>query len=509
MGLLSSFLNPTPQADAGHPRGPADDFWFDDLLGRHIGHDERRARQNRAVFSCVRVRSESMAILPWMAYKRRKDGGKERATDHWLYRLLHDRPNDYMTPFDLKQMISQHLDYRGIFAAYKVPGKRMGEVSALIPLHPDRLDIVQAGTELNPRFSYNYRTRLGAPVQFAQDELFTVWFAHESDQGMWKPLSVLSAAARAINLAIVAEDHGQRFFENDARASVVVINKAGWKTAEDRDKDRDALQRRQTGPNRYKVMLLGGETDVKQLSLSNEDAQYLETRKFQVSEVAGMFRVPLHMIGDLERSTNNNIEHQGIQWARLDLMPTLKRTEEAADRDLAVEPEVFTEFLVDALERGDIKSRYEAHNMAVSGGWKTRNEARIAENMNPLPGLDEPLEPLNMRRANDRRAQAIVERQVKRVVRQEVEAVTKLARKHGDDQGEWVQAVHKFYQAHALELHNVLSISLTAAAAYAEDHREQVLSGGITALESFMQESEARLLALIMEEDDAPETDVA
>lgn len=499
-GILESLLYPAPRAEQGAMRtpGPADDFWYNAVTGVREPLTVMRAQHARAVWACMRVRAESTGILPLVVY-RQVGRKKQRATDHWLYRLLHDSPNEWMAPFEFQQLIANHLDARGIFAAVKVPGDRLGEVRELLPLHPDRLTIKVMEREAGrPAVIYRYRTAQGQSFEFVRSELFIVMFA--TLDGV-TPLSPLGAAAAAVNLSLTQADHAQRFMDNDATSALAVINKHTFKSAEEREKDREAFQQRQTGPNKYKAIYIQGDADVKTLSLSNRDSQFIESRKFQVEEICGFFRVPPHMIGHLERSTNNNIEHQGIQWARLDLMPTLRRIEQAGN-DLSDEDGIYCKFLVDALERGDITTRYAAHASSLTTGWKTVNEVREAENLDPVNGGDELREPLNMSSSSER-AKAIALHQVQRLAALEVEAIAKAAQAHADDPEGWEAAVRAFYAKHGPLVSTALQVELSAALAYGRHMAEDVAAMGAAALQDLRGRAEAALLELITEDDDA------
>ncbi|MCB1715100.1 MAG: phage portal protein, partial [Candidatus Competibacteraceae bacterium] len=151
--------------------------------------------------------------------------------------------------------------------------------------------------------------------------------------------------------------------------------------------------------NAGKTLVLEEGMDWKQIGLTNEDAQYLETRKFQRSEIASIYRIPPHLIGDLEKSTFSNIEHQGLEFVKYTMAPWFARWEQAISRDLLTERErdrYFAEFLVDGLLRGDIKSRYDAYSVGRQWGWLSANDVRKLENMNPIDEGDEYLSPLNM-----------------------------------------------------------------------------------------------------------------
>jgi HK97 family phage portal protein len=514
-GLIESFFsrNAISASTGAQPPPPTDDFWYTDTNGILVRVPPKTAMQVRAVYSCLRVLSESTGILPLITY-RRTDGGKERATDHWLHKLLHDKPNDRQTPFDFQALIVNHLNVFGIFIAFKVPGENFGETDQLLPLDPERITIKQVSRGLAmPTLIYQYRLANGGQLLFTASELFVVNFMSVAGDGI-KPIGVLEAASSSISLALQAQGHGDRYFRNDASSSVAIINKHAFKTAAERDTDREKFQESQTGVNKHKTMYIQGDADVKQLKVGHKDAQFLETRSFQVEEIAGYFRVPPHMIGHLARSTNNNIEEQGIQFARLDLMPFLVRIEQSVNRDLVTDEDMFAQFLVAALERGDIKTRYSAYDIAIKAGWLGRNEVRGFEGLNQRPELEGFLIPLNMElvggvgdsggsdATNTTNAQ-IIARQVKRLVSNEVVGIAKLAKKCGDDESAFNGALEVFYSKHANEVCATLYLPAHIAKFYTDHNLRMVQGGGVSALESRADEIERKLLFAIKETNDA------
>lgn len=544
MGLADSLFLPALRADSGEIAvpGPGENFWYTEPGGPGGAVSADQALRVSAVFACVRVLAESIASLPLITYRRGDGESKERARDHWLYPLLHDRPNRWQTAFQYFETVMAHLTLRGVHVSLKTRGRQPGSVAELVPLHPDRLTIKQRA---DLSLEFRYRTEAGAEQTFGQSDV--LWIPFLSTDAV-HPISPVQAMARAVNLARAAEDHGERFFANDASASLAILGKK-FKTDEARREFRRELIERQTGQNRHMPIVLEGEGEIKELSISHEDAQFLETRKFQVTDIARIFRVPPHLIADLERATFSNIEHMGIEFVTLTLMPWFRRIEQAIARDLIDVPDIYCEFLPDALLRGDTVGRYSANASAIQAGWKTRNEVRRQENLNPIEGLDEPLEPQNMRRATDApgpagrakpgsggsgdpaaqadpappaaappsplsagegagarsaRAAAIVRHQVRRAVAMEIEALGRIARKPGMDAAAWAAAVDEFYPHHAALLADKLALGADRAALYCETRRQLALTFGVKALESLPLAAERDLTQLIEEDDDAP-----
>ncbi|GAH49428.1 unnamed protein product, partial [marine sediment metagenome] len=192
-----------------------------------------------------------------------------------------------------------------------------------------------------------------------------------------------------------AELFGSKFFSKGAKSSGALEHPD--KLSPNAHKNlQQSIAKQISGENIHSPLILEEGMKWKQLSVAPEDAQFLETRKFQVTDIARIFRIPPHMVGDLERATFTNIEHQSLDFVIHTIRPWLVRWEQAISRDLIADDDIFAEFLVDGLLRGDIKSRYEAYGKAITDGWLNRNEVRALENKNPEEGLDEFLVPLNM-----------------------------------------------------------------------------------------------------------------
>lgn len=280
-----------------HPRDPALADWLGGAMtaaGVSVTADS--AMRIAAVYSCIRVLSETLAGLPLIVYRRKKGGGKERATDHWLYPLLHIAPNGWMTSFAWREMGMAHLGLRGV-AYSRIVGDPRGR-RQLIPMHPDRVRTVLLDSG---RLAYEYQQQNGGFITLLQDEVLRIPFM--TLDGV-RPVTPIQAQRETLGASMASQDYGARFWANDARPT------GGWVEMEGDFKDdassksfREKWQKAMTGENRHKTVFLPKGMKYNPLSLTMEDAQFLETRKFQRSEVAGIYRVPPHMIGDLERAT--------------------------------------------------------------------------------------------------------------------------------------------------------------------------------------------------------------
>lgn len=342
-----------------------------------------------AVYACVRVLAESVAQLPLPIY-RRLERGKRRDNAHSLYALLHDRPNRWQTSFEFREMLTGHVALRGNGYAHKVRAR--GVVRELIPLNPAAMAVEQND---DTTLTYTYTQRDGAPRVFAQKDIFHLrGLSSDGIAGM----SCIALHREAIGLALAAEKLGGQLFGNGAKPNAAFKHPKALKDASF-DNLKKSLEEGFNGDNALRTIILEDGLDYVKIGIDPKDAQFIETRKFQVEEIARIFRVPLHKIGYLDRATFNNIEHMGLEFVTDTLMPWLVRWEQTIQRDLIEETgsdDIFAEFLVDGLMRGDSVSRSAFYASAITNGWMSRNEVREKENMNSADGLDEFLTPLNM-----------------------------------------------------------------------------------------------------------------
>ena len=356
------------------------------------------ALETGAVYACVRVLSESLSSLPLLLYRRQADGGKRRAANHYLYPLLHNAPNSEMTSMEFREVLMGHLlTWGNAYAEIEID--RAGRVQALWPLRPDCMRVVRTA---EGELVYIYRLPKPDPITGEWEKRLSAWQVfHLRGLGSNGIIgySPVQLQRLGIGLARATEEFGGRFFGNDARPGGV-LEHPGKLSDEAHKRLRESWVARHQGLERsHRLAILEEGMKFEQIGLPPEDAQFLETRKFQRSEIAGWFRVPPHKIGDLERATFSNIEHQSIEFVTDSLRPWLVRWEQRIFVQLLTareQGEYFAEFLVDALLRGDIQSRYTAYATARQNGWMSANDVRTLENMNPIPGGDVYLIPLNM-----------------------------------------------------------------------------------------------------------------
>jgi HK97 family phage portal protein len=345
------------------------------------------------VYACVRVLAETIASLPLLTY-RRTPKGKERASTHELYRLLHDQPNSEMSAFEFREALVGHVCLWGNAYA-EIERDTRGRIVGLWLMRPDRMTIER----VDPiGLVYHYRLTDGTTRKLPARQVLHIRGMGGDGIVGYSPIAL---AGQAIALAMQTEQYGSRFFSNDSRPGGV-LQTSGKLSDEASKRLKESWEAsHRGGGNAWRVAVLEEGLSWQQIGLPPEDAQFIETRKYQLSEIARLFRVPAHLIGDLERSTNNNIEHQSLEFVQYTLAPWLVRIEQAIHRALIDEREqstVYVEHLIDGLLRGDIASRYRAYAVGRQWGWLSADDVRERENMNPLPDGTgaEYLTPVNM-----------------------------------------------------------------------------------------------------------------
>ena len=350
---------------------------------------ERSAMQMTAVYSCVRILAEAIAGLPLQLYRYTDTGDKEKAIEHPLYLLLHDEPNPEMTSFIFRETLMTHLLLWGnAYAQIIRNGKN--EVLSLYPLMPNRMTVDR---DEHGRLYYSYQMQTddgadmkqGTVVLSPQDVLHIPGLGFDGLVGY----SPIAMAKNAIGLAIATEEYGSKFFANGATPGAVLEHPGLIK---DPEKVRESWNAAFRGSgNANKVAVLEEGMKYTPISIAPEQAQFLETRKFQIDEIARIFRVPPHMIGDLEKSSFNNIEQQSLEFVKYTLDPWVCRWEQAMNRSLLNEKEksgYFIKFNVDGLLRGDYQSRMNGYAVGRQNGWLSANDIRELENMDQIPDED-------------------------------------------------------------------------------------------------------------------------
>lgn len=341
----------------------------------------RSAIQMSTVYACVRVIAETIASLPVHVYENTKEGSR-KALEHPLYRILHDQPNHEMTSFIWREVMLSHLLLWGNSYSQILRNGR-NHVIGLYPLLPDQMEVDR---DSRGALTYTYTTSEGRTVRLApEDVLHIPGLGFDGIMGY----SPIALERNAIGLGLAAEEYGSKFFSNGAKPSGVLTHP---NTVKDPSRLRESWNAAYGGSaNSNRVAILEEGMSFKPLSVPNNEAQFLETRKFQVAEICRIYRVPPHLVGDLEHATFSNIEHQSISFAVHTIRPWLVRIEQAINRALFSEKEkgrFYVQFNIDGLMRGDYKSRMEGYAIARQNGWMSANDIRELENLNPIPDVE-------------------------------------------------------------------------------------------------------------------------
>lgn len=349
--------------------------------------NEFTAMQTTAVYSCVRILAEAVASLPLHVY-RYKENGKERVYNHHLYNILHNEPNTEMSSFVFRETLMSHLLIWGNAYA-QIIRDGAGRVVALYPLLPNKMTVSR---DKNGEIYYIYTTTsdenpnfkdYGSVVLRKQDVLHIPGLGFDGLVGY----SPIAMAKNAVGMTIATEEYGASFFANGANPGGVLEHPGVLK---DPKKVRDSWNEVYRGTaNAHKIAVLEEGMKYQQIGIPPEEAQFLETRKFQINEIARLYRIPPHMVGDLEKSSFSNIEQQSLEFVKYTLDPWVIRWEQAMQRSLLLpkeKQEFFIRLNVDGLLRGDYQSRMNGYSVARQNGWLSANDIREMEDMNPIPG---------------------------------------------------------------------------------------------------------------------------
>ena len=372
------------------PVDKAADAGYSFLFGRTTSGkpvNERTAMQTMAVYACVRILAEAIASLPLHVYEYQDDGGKKLVHDHPLYYLLHDEPNPEMTSFVFRETLMSHLLIWGNAYA-QIIRDGAGRVLGLYPLLPDKMDVQRddkgniyyvysRNSDENPMFKEYGNIKLKA-----EDVLHIPGLGFDGLIGY----SPIAMAKNAVGMTLACEEYGASFFANGANPGGVLEHPGVLK---DPSKVRESWNSVYRGVNNaHKIAVLEEGMKYQQIGIPPEEAQFLETRKFQINEIARLYRIPPHMVGDLDKSSFSNIEQQSLEFVKYTLDPWVIRWEQSLQRSLLLPGEkgkYFIKLNVDGLLRGDYQSRMNGYAVGRQNGWFSANDIREMENMNPIP----------------------------------------------------------------------------------------------------------------------------
>ena len=372
------------------PVDKAADAGYSFLFGRTTSGkpvNERTAMQTTAVYACVRILAEAVASLQLHVFEYQDDGGKKLVHDHPLYYLLHDEPNPEMTSFVFRETLMSHLLIWGNAYA-QIIRDGAGRVLGLYPLLPDKMEVQRddrgniyyvysRNSDENPMFKEYGNIKLKA-----EDVLHIPGLGFDGLIGY----SPIAMAKNAVGMTLACEEYGASFFANGANPGGVLEHPGVLK---DPSKVRESWNSVYRGVNNaHKIAVLEEGMKYQQIGIPPEEAQFLETRKFQINEIARLYRIPPHMVGDLDKSSFSNIEQQSLEFVKYTLDPWVIRWEQSLQRSLLLPGEkgkYFIKLNVDGLLRGDYQSRMNGYAVGRQNGWFSANDIREMENMNPIP----------------------------------------------------------------------------------------------------------------------------
>ena len=384
MGLLKNIFKARDKPENRTPGSNYSFFFGGTTSGKPV--NEHTAMQMTAVYSCVRILAEAVAGLPLHLHRYTDNGGKEKALTHSLYFLLHDEPNPEMSSFVFRETLMTHLLLWGNAYAQIIRNGK-GEVIALYPLMPNRMR-VDRDTRGNLYYSYTRYSDEAPTLNGITVTLRPTDVLHIPGLGFdgLVGYSPIAMAKNAIGLAMATEEYGAKFFANGAAPGGVLEHPG---TIKDPQKIKESWNIAYQGSsNAHQVAVLEEGMKYQPIGISPEQAQFLETRKFQINEIARIFRVPPHMVGDLEKSSFSNIEQQSLEFVKYTLDPWVIRWEQAISRSLLRSDEkklLFAKFNVDGLLRGDYVSRMNGYATARQNGWMSANDIRELENLDRIP----------------------------------------------------------------------------------------------------------------------------
>jgi HK97 family phage portal protein len=385
MGLFASLLQPERRYSLADLDAAMDRSVSGADSSAGVPVDPGTAMTSAVVYACVNVLAQTIASLPLLTYRRLPGGGKERAPEHRLYPILHDAPNPEMTAYELRAALVGHVCLWG--NAYCEIERSDAGIKGLWPLRPDRMTPTR---DESNSLVYDYRMPPGSdpPVKRFQFAQIMHWRGL-SNNGIIG-YSPIQQAAESVGLDLATRQYGGRFFGNDSRPGGVLTHpgKLSPEGAKNLKKRWEEAHRGLSNSQRVAVLEEGVTWTT--IGIPPEQAQFLETRRYGRSEIAGLFRVPLHLIGDLERATFANIEAQSLEFAKYSLTPWLVQIEQSLQRDLfgisAGKRAHFAEHLLEGLLRGDSQARAAYLQTMRQNGALNADEWRALDNLNPIPG---------------------------------------------------------------------------------------------------------------------------
>lgn len=392
---LKPLFSRRPGADAG-ARDGYDDFWYGPAsrpTAAGVTVTVERALKLPVVYDCLQVLSQTVGALPFGIFERGADGSKIKRDDHPLMRVLRD-PNPETSDVEFMGQLVFDLASEGD-AFLEMRGGSLGPISQLWRREPDTTDVKRLSDKSK---LYEFREDDGTTTRMTDDDVWHIKVFPHVHNGL-RGLSPIEAGRDAIGAAIALQDFAARFFQNDCTPPFVLEHPNYFSDQASRETFLQAIKRWWGGTRRHSPGLLEFGIKLNRVGIHNDEAQFLETRNATDHALARLWRMPPHKVGLLDKATNNNIEHQGLEFVTDTLLPWLRLIERSVIKYLLLGPDrerFIFEFNVAGLLRGDIRARYEAFSKGRQWGWLSVNEIRRMENLNPIAGGDQFLTPLNM-----------------------------------------------------------------------------------------------------------------
>ena len=448
-------------------KGATDDFWYEPVHTNTSGVrvTDETAMKLSAFWSCALVKAQTMSQLPLCLYRNINERGREKATDNDLYRLIHNRPNRFQTSYQWREMGQLHLDVRGNFYNIKVFDRR-ARVSALIPIHPDKVKIERID-DVTHRYLIQED---GRERTYGMGEIFHV--AGPTLDGP-EGLNPVEFHRETVGKSIATRDYGAQFYRNGATMP-------GWieypHTLQEEQRRRlgDSWQKAQTGTNKFKTPILDRGMQYHELSIKHTDLQYLESLKDEDIIIRQIMRVPPYKIYRMDQAKFSNVEQMEMDFVRNTLTPIATRWEQSMDAQLLDVEEAenhFFKFQMGGLLRGDTATRGDFYATALGSGghepFLTVNEIRELEDRNPIDGGDElPVV------ANSQRLEAFLSANADRCTTRMTGAAEKAVSNEADLR-EWSA---EFFERHAEWVADVMQISQGAARKFCGSLADEITS---------------------------------
>lgn len=477
---------------------PLDDRYYESSAGyvsrAGVTVSAESARKVGVVYRCISILANVLAMFPKAMFEK-LDRGRQAAPQHPLDSIISFRPNRRQTAFEFWRLVCHHLILRQNAFVQIVPGSPgRGWVGQLVPLHPDR---VRGPEELRDgRLRYEYRRPNGEKLSMIGG--LDIWHLQGlSDDGL-KGLSMMDLASDTIGVSIAAERHAARFFDRGVKPAGILQSDRSYK-AEVADAMADSFTRKYGGESGTgKVPVLWEGMKFQPVAMNLKDAEFLDSRKFSVAEIARWFGVPPHMVGDVERSTSwgTGIEQQGLHFLIYSLLPWIELLEQSIRFTLVVQPErYYPKFNVNVILRMDAKTQAEVFEKLIDKGILSPNECRELLERNPREGGDEyakpgqakaPSEPPLAGNADDgdepddgaQAATALAEARLSELLDEEEAGLTRLAKRHAKASKAWRAAVAGFYGRFARRIAETELCSLIRARTWCAARRDLVLENG-------------------------------